>query len=242
MIDASNTHVIAVNRCRIFPRLWEPIFTQAMSRTRNPKISPKTPFLHHSFGQAMSKWLLGDVKLNITSPDLEILVFLHVWCCPSTYRCTSLAPLSFFSKNLSSAETHYSAFNRELLAVYAAIHNFLLMLEGREFFVLTDHKPLCHALGRLSTPWSSNGIWHIFQSSPRTSCMSLTHNVDDDALLRPPQLSCLAPADIPPFLKTRALSAMQAACSAIAALTSDQRSSGDSSTTGMCCFPPPQPA
>ena len=33
----------------------------------------------HNFGQEMSKWLLGDVKLNITrSPDPEILVFLHV--------------------------------------------------------------------------------------------------------------------------------------------------------------------
>ena len=35
------------HRCRIFPRLWELIFTQAM-----PKISPKTPFLCHNFGQA----------------------------------------------------------------------------------------------------------------------------------------------------------------------------------------------
>ena len=32
----------------------------------------------------MSKWLLGDVKHNITrSPDPEILVFLHVWTGPS---------------------------------------------------------------------------------------------------------------------------------------------------------------
>ena len=28
----------------------------------HPKMSPKTPFLCHNFGQAMSKWLLGDVK------------------------------------------------------------------------------------------------------------------------------------------------------------------------------------
>ena len=33
------------HRWRIFPRLWEPIFTQAMSKTRTQKkIAKKTPF------------------------------------------------------------------------------------------------------------------------------------------------------------------------------------------------------
>ena len=41
----------------------------------HPKMSPKTPFIFHNFGQAMSKWLLGDIKLNITkTPDPEILM------------------------------------------------------------------------------------------------------------------------------------------------------------------------
>ena len=51
-------------------------------------------------------------------------------------------PLSFFSKKLSPAETCYSAFDRELLAVYATIRHFRHNLEGREFYVNTDHKPL----------------------------------------------------------------------------------------------------
>ena len=66
------------HRRRIFPRLSEPIFTRCQGQT-HPKISPKTPFLCHNFGQAMSNWLLGDFKLNIRrSPDPEILVSLHV--------------------------------------------------------------------------------------------------------------------------------------------------------------------
>ena len=51
-------------------------------------------------------------------------------------------PLSFFSKKLNPAETRYSAFDRELLAVYATIKHFRHNLEGRNFFVNTDHKPL----------------------------------------------------------------------------------------------------
>ena len=51
-------------------------------------------------------------------------------------------PLSFLSKKLNPAETCYSAFDRELLAVYATIRHFRHNLEGRYFFVNTDHKPL----------------------------------------------------------------------------------------------------
>ena len=40
-------------------------------------------------------------------------------CCPTTLSSFN-SPLSFFSKKLSPAETCYSTFNRELLAVYSA--------------------------------------------------------------------------------------------------------------------------
>nr|VZI06730.1 unnamed protein product [Spirometra erinaceieuropaei] len=50
-----------------------------------------------------------------------------------------LQPLAFFSKKLSPAETRYSVFGRELLAVYLSIRHFRHFLEGREFVVLTDH-------------------------------------------------------------------------------------------------------
>ena len=50
---------------------------------------------------------------------------------------SSWARVSFFSKKLSTTETLYSAFDREMLAVYTAIGHFRLMLEGREFFVFT---------------------------------------------------------------------------------------------------------
>ena len=51
-----------------------------------------------------------------------------------------------FSKKMKPAETHYSTFDRELLAVYLAIQHFQHFLQGRQFHVLTDHKPLTFAL------------------------------------------------------------------------------------------------
>lgn len=54
----------------------------------------------------------------------------------------------FFSRKLSPAERKYSAFDRELLAIYLAVKYFRHMLEAREFSIYTDHKPLTFAFGR----------------------------------------------------------------------------------------------
>jgi RNase H-like domain found in reverse transcriptase len=51
-------------------------------------------------------------------------------------------PLGFYSKMLSQAEAKYSAFDRELLAVYSAIIHFQHFVEGRNVAVFMDHKPL----------------------------------------------------------------------------------------------------
>ena len=51
-------------------------------------------------------------------------------------------PIAFFSKNLSSTQQKWSAFDRELLAIYLAVRHFKHFLDGRSFTILTDHKPL----------------------------------------------------------------------------------------------------
>ena len=55
-------------------------------------------------------------------------------------------PIAFYSKSLTPAERKYSAFDRELLAIYLSIKHFRHFLEGRGFHVLSDHKPLTFAL------------------------------------------------------------------------------------------------
>ena len=64
-------------------------------------------------------------------------------------------PLGFFSKKLDPAQQNYSAFNRELLAHYLGVRHFRNHLEGRKFYIETDHKPLTFALHRVSEPWSA---------------------------------------------------------------------------------------
>ena len=54
-----------------------------------------------------------------------------------------LEPIAFFRK-LNGAEKKYSAFDRELLAVYLSIKHFKHHLEGTKFILRTDHKPILH--------------------------------------------------------------------------------------------------
>ena len=102
--------------------------------------------------------------------------------------CEGWAPISFFSKKLSNTETKYSAFDRELLAAFSTIRHFRFLLEGREFTLFTDHKPLTSALFRSSPPWSARQQRHLSYIAEFTN--NIIHlpgeqNIVADALSRP---------------------------------------------------------
>lgn len=78
-------------------------------------------------------------------------------------------PLAFFSKKLKPAETRYSAFSRELLAVYLCVKQFQYFIEGRKFYVLTDHKPLTFMFRTNSTKHSPRELRHMDYISQFTS-------------------------------------------------------------------------
>lgn len=71
------------------------------------------------------------------------------------------APIAFFSKKLSPAESRYSTFDRELLAVHAAIRHFRHFLEAVPFEVFTDHMPLVDAIKKKSDPVSKRQQRHL---------------------------------------------------------------------------------
>jgi hypothetical protein len=54
-------------------------------------------------------------------------------------------PVAFFSRKLNVAQQKYSAYDRELLAVYEAVKHFRHILEARHFTIFTDHKPISYA-------------------------------------------------------------------------------------------------
>ena len=70
-------------------------------------------------------------------------------------------PIAYFSRRLRPAERKYSTFDRELLAVYLAIKHFCHFVEEREFFILTDHKPLTFALSTHSDKFSPRQVRHL---------------------------------------------------------------------------------
>ncbi|CAH8564643.1 unnamed protein product [Dicrocoelium dendriticum] len=104
-------------------------------------------------------------------------------------------PLGFFSKRLQPAESRYSTFGRELLAIYLGIRHFRHYLEGRHFTVFTDHKPLIYAINGATDKYSPRETRHLDYVSQFTTDVrhvSGALNPVADALSRIQQIS-LAP-------------------------------------------------
>lgn len=95
-------------------------------------------------------------------------------------------PLAFFSKKLSPAEIKYSAFDRELLAIYLAIKHFRYFVEGRQFTIYTDHKPLTTAIFTKTerNPRQTRHLDFISQFTTDIQHIKGKNNVVADALSR----------------------------------------------------------
>ena len=90
-------------------------------------------------------------------------------------------PSSYFSWKLKPSETHYSAFDRELLAVYLVIKHFCYFVKGRTFHILTDHKPLTSALLFHSDRYTPRQVRHLDYISQFTSDIRYVKGHDNPA-------------------------------------------------------------
>ncbi|GFU80859.1 hypothetical protein TNCV_5048551 [Trichonephila clavipes] len=100
---------------------------------------------------------------------------------------SEIQPLAFFSRKLTSSEKSYSAYDRELLAIYSAIRHFRYMLEARDFTVFTDHKPLTYAFRQKSDKCSPRQIRQLdFISQFTTNIVHIpgSDNIAADVLSR----------------------------------------------------------
>ena len=96
-------------------------------------------------------------------------------------------PISYFLRKLRPLETRYNTFDHELLAVYLAVKHFRHFVEGREFFMLMDHKPLTYALATHSdkyTPRQIRQLDYISQFTSDIRHVTGAGNAVADALLR----------------------------------------------------------
>ena len=96
-------------------------------------------------------------------------------------------PIAYFSKQLQCAQKRYSTFDRELLAIYQAVKHFRHFVEGRQFTIFTDHKPLTRALLASSDRYTPRQVRHLDYISQFTSDIRHVHgsqNRPADALSR----------------------------------------------------------
>ncbi|UYV81606.1 hypothetical protein LAZ67_20001679 [Cordylochernes scorpioides] len=106
---------------------WTPTALQAFDQCKLQLAN--AAFLHHPFPEA-------PLYFTVDASDFAVGAALH------QEVGNNFQPIAFFSRKLDAAQRKYSAYNRELLAVYLAIKH---LLEGRQFPVYTDHKPLTYA-------------------------------------------------------------------------------------------------
>jgi hypothetical protein len=62
-------------------------------------------------------------------------------------------PIAFYSRKRSGAELNYSATDKEMLGVIAALREWRCFLEGKAFTLITDHKPNTFLDAASNTPW-----------------------------------------------------------------------------------------
>nr|VZI31480.1 unnamed protein product [Spirometra erinaceieuropaei] len=126
---------------------------------------------------------------------------------------TSKRQLQRFLGMLLPAETRYSTFGRELLVIYLAVKHFRHFLEGCDFTVFTDHKPMTFALCSHSDKYNPREIAHLdyisqfttdirhiggtknevadMLSRPSLSSLQLTHGIELCAMVAEQQrVSC----------------------------------------------------
>ncbi len=96
-------------------------------------------------------------------------------------------PLAFFSRKFTPAQVKYSVYDRELTAAYEAVKHFRYYLEGREFVICTDHKPLIYALAQdidTALPRPSRQLSYIAQFACKFDYVPGPENVVADSFSR----------------------------------------------------------
>lgn len=108
-------------------------------------------------------------------------------------------PLGYFSKSLTLAQKKYSTYDRELLGIFLAVKHFRRLIEGRQFTIFTDHKPLIYAFSKIGsdseTPRRTRQLSYISEFTTDVRHLEGDDNVVADALSRIESIVCPSPLD-----------------------------------------------
>lgn len=150
-----------------------------------------TPLLEASFNSSKDclatvtvlNFLSPDAPLRLTTDASDVSVGAHL----EQYSDDQWKPIGFFSTKLKQSQRNYSVYDRELLAVYLAIKYFKHILDGRDFSIRTDHKPLIYAFQQKSdkaSPRQLRQLSYIAQFSTNLIYINGSDNIIADALSR----------------------------------------------------------
>ena len=137
---------------RFIPRCSEILSPLTDLLKSNPKTLQLTDAAITAF-QSIKDALSNVTSLSYLNPDVNCPLILKTDASQSAVGAVlqqvvadQVQPLCFFSRKLQPAQTRYSTFSRELLSIYLAVRHFRHILEGRNFVIYTDHKPITFAL------------------------------------------------------------------------------------------------
>lgn len=103
-------------------------------------------------------------------------------------------PLGYYSKKLTDAQKKYSTYDRELLAIYLSVKHFRNQVEGRQFIVYSDHKPLMFAFKKIGsdseTPRRTRQLIFISEFTTDIRHVKGDSNVVADSLSRVEEIAC----------------------------------------------------
>ena len=153
---------------RFLPRLAHIVrpMTDSLSKAKKDfTITPEMITAVNQVKNAISKATMlvhpcQDVTLFITTDASNTAIggVLH------QHHRGRLEPLSFFSRRLSNPESRYSTFDRELLAIAAAVKKFQHHIEGRRL-IITSSVTKAHS----ASTWSLRAERHLLFISQFTS-------------------------------------------------------------------------
>ena len=122
-------------------QVMQPLYQALAGKPRTLILSAEIALAFQGAKQALAQATLlhnptGKAPVALTLDALAVAVgALEQWS-QGVWK-----PIAFFSKQLRAPELKYSAFDKELLALYLAIRHFRYFLEGRSLFplLITSH-------------------------------------------------------------------------------------------------------
>lgn len=177
---------------RFIPHISElliPLYEMDIKKKRDPFLW--SPECEKSFVQ-LKNMLAKTTLLTFPNPELNLELVcdasnIAVGAVLQQKSRDKIETLMFFSRKLKDSQTHYSAYDKELLAIYLAVKHFQFILEGRSFTIITDHKPLVYAFSTIAerSPIQKRYLSYISQFSTEIIHIAGQDNVVADTLSRP---------------------------------------------------------